>query len=270
MRVENFLTDTARRLPDKIALVADGVRMSYRELDEASDRLAVRFAQEGIGPGDRVIIFMGNRLEAVVAIFAAQKAGAVFSPVNPSTKADKLAFILNNCEAKAVVSEAKLDAIAAEAITHAPSVGLAIRVGGKDNSIAPRTLSYEAALDTQGALIGEPGINIDLSMLVYTSGSTGMPKGVMMTHLNVVTAARAIITYLKKTEDDIVLSVLPISFDYGLYQILMAVSTGATLVLEKSFTFPYAILERLAEERATGFPLVPTMAAMLLKLDGIE
>ncbi len=271
MRVEDFLKDTARRLPDKCALVADGVRMSYGELDAMSDRLAACFVQEGIEPGDRIAIFMGNRFEAVVAIFAAQKAGAVFSPVNPSTKADKLGFILNNCDARAVVTEARLGPIAAEAIALlAPSVRLAIRVGGKESRIAPKTLSFEQALEEGSGGIGDPGIDIDLSMLIYTSGSTGLPKGVMMTHLNVVTAVRSITSYLKKTEDDIVLSVLPISFDYGLYQILMAFSTGATLVLEKSFAFPRAILDRLAEERATGFPLVPTMAAMILKMPDLK
>lgn len=272
MRVEDFLKDTARRLPDKCALVADGVRMSYAELDAMSDRLAAFFVQEGIRPGDRIVIFMGNRREAVVAIFAAQKAGAVFSPVNPSTKAGKLGFILNNCDAAAVVTEGRLGPVAAEAIALlAPSVRLAIRVGGKEGRIAPKTLSFEQALaEGSGVPVGDPGLDIDLSMLIYTSGSTGLPKGVMMTHLNVITAARSITSYLGMTEDDIVLNVLPISFDYGLYQILMAVRTGATLVLEKSFAFPVAILDRLTEERATGFPLVPTMAAMLLKLEGLK
>lgn len=244
--------------------------MSYGELDAMSDRLAACFVQEGIEPGDRIAIFMGNRFEAVVAIFAAQKAGAVFSPVNPSTKADKLGFILNNCDARAVVTEARLGPIAAEAIALlAPSVRLAIRVGGKESRIAPKTLSFEQALEEGSGGIGDPGIDIDLSMLIYTSGSTGLPKGVMMTHLNVVTAVRSITSYLKKTEDDIVLSVLPISFDYGLYQILMAFSTGATLVLEKSFAFPRDS-QSAPEERATGFPLVPTMAAMILKMPDLR
>ena len=270
MRVENFLQETARRLPDKCALVAGGVRMSYGELDDASDRLAAVFAREGIEPGDRIIIFMSNRLEAVIAIFAAQKAGAVFSPVNPSTKADKLAFILNNCNARAVVTENSLVKVAGEAIASVPAVQLAVVVDGKENRIAPRMLRFEKALEAAGSAIDDPGINIDLSMLIYTSGSTGTPKGVMMTHQNVVTAAHAITTYLKKNEDDIILSVLPISFDYGLYQVLMAAKTGATLVLEKSFAFPYAILERLSEERATGFPLVPTMAAMILRMRDLQ
>ena len=80
-------------------------------------------------------------------------------------------------------------------------------------------------------------------MLVYTSGSTGIPKGVMMTHSNIVAAATSITTYLENTADDVILNVLPLSFDYGLYQVLMAVKIGATLVLEKSFAFPQAIFE---------------------------
>ena len=111
-----------------------------------------------------------------------------------------------------------------------------------------------------------PGIDIDLCMLVYTSGSTGFPKGVMMTHSNVVAAATSITTYLENTADDIILNVLPISFDYGLYQVLMAMKAGATLVLEKSFAFPQAIFNRMTEENVTGLPLVPTMAALILQM----
>ena len=99
MRVEQFLRDSARRLPGKTALVAGQARLTFAELDVMSDRLAAALAARGIARGDRVVIFLDNCCEAVVAIFAVLKAGAVFSPVNPSTKADKLAFILNNCRA---------------------------------------------------------------------------------------------------------------------------------------------------------------------------
>ena len=103
-------------------------------------------------------------------------------------------------------------------------------------------------------------------MLIYTSGSTGRPKGVMMTHRNIDAAATSITTYLENTPDDIILNVLPLAFDYGLYQLLMAVKLGATLVLEKSFAFPQAIFDRMRKEKVTGFPLVPTMAAMILQM----
>src|SRR5690606_19646129 len=102
-----------------------------------------------------------------------------------------------------------------------------------------------------------------LALLIHTSGSTGRPKGVMLSHANIDAACQSIISYLGNTSDDIVLNVLPLSFGYGITQVVTMASVGGTLVLEKSFAFPRKILDRLREERATGFPLVPAMAALV-------
>jgi long-chain acyl-CoA synthetase len=265
MRVEQFLTDSARRVGDKVALVAGAARLTYRDIDLASDRLAGALAQRGVARGDRVIVFMDNCREAVVAIFAALKAGAVLSPINPSTKADKLAYVINNCRARALITQDKLRTVANAALAEAPSVVLTVVAGAKDPAIRGG-MSFDAALAAGLPAPQNTGIDLDLAMLVYTSGSTGFPKGVMMTHQNVVAAATSITTYLENTPDDVILNVLPISFDYGLYQVLMAAKAGATLVLEQSFAFPQAIFERMKAERVTGLPLVPTMAAIILQM----
>ena len=202
-----------------------------------------------------------------MSIFAVLKAGAVFSPVNPSTKADKLAYILNNCRARALITQQKIAAIAADAVEAAPSVRADHRRRRRDGAAGRGFVHWSDVLraPTFAAAAPAPPASTSISaMLIYTSGSTGFPKGVMMTHQNVVAAATSITTYLENTPDDIILNVLPISFDYGLYQVLMAVKVGATLVLEKSFAFPQLILNRCAEEKVTGLPLVPTMAAILL------
>ena len=272
MRIERFLRDSAERLPEKTALVAGGHRLTYADLDTASDRLAAALKRHGVARGERVVVFMDNCWEAVVAIFAVLKAGAVFSPVNPSTKADKLAFVLNNCRARAMVTLDRLLPVAVEAVAEAPSVTLTVVAGGKAKPAIVGGTRFEDAVtnaDT-GALPQAPGIALDLAMLIYTSGSTGFPKGVMMTHQNVVAAATSITTYLESTADDVVLNVLPISFDYGLYQVLMAFKVGATLVLERSFTFPQQILGKVAAEKVTGLPLVPTMAAILLQMKDLK
>jgi long-chain acyl-CoA synthetase len=271
MRVEHFLTESARRFPDKTALVAGATRLSFAELDRASDALAHALVARGIRRGDRVVIFLDNCWEAVVSIFAVLKAGGVFSLINATTKADKLAFVLGNCRASGVITHRKLYATACAALEQAPAVVSAVTVVGKPDIAPEIVLDFAEALaaGTSGPL-PSPGIDLDLAMLVYTSGSTGFPKGVMMTHQNVTAAAESIITYLEKTADDIILNVLPISFDYGLYQVLMAVKAGATLVLEKSFAFPQVILERMRAERVTGFPLVPTMAALLLQMKDLR
>jgi long-chain acyl-CoA synthetase len=265
MRVEEFLCASARKFGAKTALVAGGRRLSYAELDDLSDRLAASLDAHGIRRGDRVLVFMDNCWEAVVSIFAVLKAGAVFSPINPSTKADKLAYVMRNCRASAVLTQAKLAGVASAAMEEAECVHLAI-VAGDAGATIPGVLNFEDCLQATPYGVEHRGIDSDLAMLIYTSGSTGRPKGVMMTHRNIEAASGSIATYLRKEPDDVILNVLPIAFDYGLYQMIMSVRAGATLVLEKSFAFPHAIFETMRRERVTGFPLVPTMAAMILQM----
>src|SRR5258705_4422351 len=126
MRVEQFLTDSASRFGDKIALIAGARRLSFGELDALSDRLACILARQGIQRGDRVVIIMDNCWEAVVAILGVLKAGGVFVPINPSTKTDKLAFVLNNCRAKALVAQERLFATAAAACAATPDVSFTL------------------------------------------------------------------------------------------------------------------------------------------------
>jgi long-chain acyl-CoA synthetase len=270
MRVEQFLTDSARRFPDKTALVAGRSRLSFAELDAASDRIAGFLRDRGLRRGERVVVFTDNCWEAVAGIFAVLKAGGVFCPLNPSTKADKLAYVLGNCRAQALITQERLQPVAAAAIAQAPSVEFAVVAGCKGAPSLAGGIRWEDAVAARKAAPPDPGIDVDLAMLIYTSGSTGFPKGVMMTHHNVVAAATSIMTYLDNTPDDVILDVLPISFDYGLYQVLMAAKVGATLVLEKSFAFPQAIFETMRAERVTGLPLVPTMAAIILQMKDLE
>ena len=221
-----ILTDSARRFGDKIALVAGGRRLSFSELDQLSDRVAAGLRRGGVQRGDRVLIFMDNCWEAVVAIFAVLKAGAVFSPINPSTKADKLAFVADNCRAAAILTQTKLLAVARDALKACPSLVLTMVATGGKGEVPQGCASFEDACAAPSEALPRGGIDLDLAMLIYTSGSTGFPKGVMMTHQNIDAAATSITTYLGNTSDDVILTVLPISFDYGLYQVLMAAKLG--------------------------------------------
>lgn len=271
MRVEEFLGASAARFPAKTAIIGGASRPRYGELEQASGRLAHALAAGGIKRGERVVIFMDNCWEAVTAIFAVLKAGGVFVPVNPSTKADKLAYILNNCRSSCIVTQARIVSVADAAAADAPSVRLTVVAGSKESAGGAGRIRFEDAIRAvPKSPLPFAGIETDLAMLVYTSGSTGFPKGVMMTHQNVVAAATSITTYLENTPDDIILNVLPISFDYGLYQVLMAMKMGATIVLEKSFAFPQAIFDTMKRERVTGLPLVPTMAAMILHMKDLK
>jgi long-chain acyl-CoA synthetase len=269
--VQEFLQASARRFPNKVALVCDGQRYTYAQLDALADRLANALIAGGVRRGDRVVIHLENTAEAVVSIFAVLKADAVFVFVNHSTKQDKLAYIVNNCTATGLIGDgrkaAMLDGVAADA----PALKLRIFCGKQAAAAAdarPGSLAFEA-IQTAFSADRPHSANIDrdLACLIYTSGSTGDPKGVMSDHSNVVFASGSIMEYLENTADDIVLCVIPLSFDYGLYQLLMVFRFGGTLVLERGFTFPASILQRIGEEQVTGFPIVPTIMAVLLSLD---
>ena len=272
MRVEQFLSNSAAKYPEKIALVDGQRRCSYRDLDEQVTRFAQVLRARGMQRGDRVVIFTDNSVETVVAIFGTLRAGGVFSPVNPTTKADKLAFILGNCRAEVLVTQTRLLESARDAVTQSPSVRTCIIVDGRAPADLPGAVGLKSAEAELPAAMPdlEAGIDIDLAMLIYTSGSTGFPKGVMMTHRNIVHAATSISTYLRNTPNDIILSVLPMSFDYGLYQVLMTVKLGMTLIVEKAFVFPQVVLNKLVQEKVTGLPLVPTIAAILLQLESLK
>lgn len=267
MLVPDFLAATARRLPAKTALICDSRRWGYAELDELAARCAAMLRHLGVEPGDRVVVHLPNTVEAVVGIFGALKAGAVFVPVNPTAKADKLAFILRNCRATALLSEGRN-----LAVPRTPWLRAIVRCGGpapsaSDHGSGATVLEFESLAQFSPESAVPPRRAGDLACLIYTSGSTGEPKGVMCEHRQVVFASGSIIQYLGNTEADIVINVLPLSFDYGLYQLLMTFRFGGTLVLERSFAFPAAVLQRIAAERVTGFPGVPTIFALLLRMD---
>lgn len=266
MRLERSLEATAARFPGKVALVVGDTRVTYAELDESANRLAHTLRQRGVARGDRVVVLLDNSVETVVSLFAAFKAGAVYCGINPTTKAEKLAHILNNSRATAVVTHARLLSTAVAAVEQADSVVTTV-VAEAEGAPAVR-----GGVGLHAAMAGMPsdppggaGVDLDMAMILYTSGSTGTPKGVMLTHRNIACATESVVTYLENTPDDIMLSVLPLSFGYGLNQVFSSCLVGATVVLEKSFAFPAATLQRLSRERATGFPLVPTIAAILLK-----
>lgn len=271
--VQDFLEASANRLPAKIALVCDDRRYTYAEINTQANRLAQAMIAQGLSRGDRVALYLPNSFEEVVAIFAILKAGGVFVPLNATTKRDKLSYILNNCRAAGLLLERRNSALGVELARETPSLKFEI-LCGKAGDLPPGEGGGPAWLDFNTILLDYPdvcpprtSIDLDLACLIYTSGTTGDPKGVMSDHSNVIFAAGSIISYIQNHEDDIVIDVLPLSFDYGLYQLLMVFKFGGTLVLERGFTYPAQILQRMAAERVTGFPGVPTIFAILLQMD---
>ena len=302
MLVQHFLENSAARLPNKVALICDGKRLTYSEINQQADQLASALLSLGVKRQDRVVIFMDNSAESVISLFGILKAGAIFIMVNATMKAKKLNYILKDSGARVLITNANKARIIHEALDGASGLEHVLWVGSIPAVIGPSSVSMHLwngllspnsdlrpfTLSTVEGLtsVSSPSassaavlkrsapnavcIDIDLAAIIYTSGSTGEPKGVMSAHYNMVAAAKSITQYIGNVENDIILNVLPLSFDYGLYQVLMAFLFGGTVVLEKSFLYPYKILEKVVEEKVTGFPLVPTMAALLLQMEDLS
>lgn len=262
---------SAEALGPKTALVAGGERVGYAELARRADAFAEFLRAHGVGRGDRVALFLDNGVEFVVALYGTLRAGAVFMPINPLTKRDKLTYLLNDSRASCLVSEKRAEPVYADALADAPSVSLCIIAGeGIDLKANGRlTASFEKATTGDGRTAAAAIIDQDLAAIIYTSGSTGDPKGVMLTHRNMLTALQSVGTYLGLREDDVILCALPLAFDYGLYQLLMGLAVGGRVVLERSFAFPARILEIMQRERVTVFPGVPTMFSILVNMESL-
>lgn len=267
MLVQEFLTRTAVRLPRKVALVCDKQRVTFAELDEMTDRLANALAAQGVRRGDRVVIHLHNSVEAVAGVFATMKAGGAFVLVDGSTKPDRLKHILNDCGATALLAPSRTTGDVLGLLGQVPSLKCVVLCGSDGPNPDARLRGFdEIQAGAPATPLPTVNIDLDLACLVYTSGSTGEPKAVMCDHSNVDFASTAIMAYLGNREDDSLIDVLPLSSSYGLYQLLMTVKFGGTLVLERSFAYPALILQRIQEERVTGFPGVPTIFAMLLQM----
>jgi amino acid adenylation domain-containing protein len=266
--LHDYLADSARCLPDKVALVCMGQRLSFAELEARSNALAHALVRRGVERGDRVVVFADNTVETVVSFWAVLKANAVVSIVNPLTKADKLQYLLNDCRAKVLITDAHIASIFVPATQNAPHLVSTIVSGSYAEGAlrgVPGVVSFADALAAESSSAAPPrsNIDIDLAAIIYTSGSTGDPKGVMLTHRNMLTAATSIATYLELVEADVVLGVLPLAFDYGLYQLIMSTRVGARLVLERSFTYPAQVLNQVVAEKVSVFPGVPTIFTIL-------
>lgn len=271
--LHDYLSGSASRLGDKVALVCLKRRLTYRQIEESANALAHALVARGVARGDRVIVFTDNSVETVIAFWAVLKANAVVAVVHPSTKADKLQYLINDCRPAALIADNRLrEAWLAPVLSS--HIKCLVVCGAFNGAVErdSRLLRWDEALES-GQRLHAPArrnLDIDLAAIVYTSGSTGEPKGVMLSHRNMLTAATSISAYLGLREDDVILNVLPLSFDYGLYQMIMAFRSGARLVLERSFAFPAQTLQLMVEEGVTGFPGVPTMFAVLAEMKSLR
>ncbi len=254
--------------PHKPVIIINNTEYSYNFFKNCSLKLASHLIKIGLKKGDKVAIFMNNTLECAISIYGVSFSGGVFLIINPQTKPDKLHFILNDCSANIIITESNL----IEVVTSSLNLGTSIKniIISEEINISTKTnLTAESfqQIITKGKISDNfhKVIPNDLAALIYTSGSTGYPKGVMMTHQSMVFTSWSLIEYLRLSDSDRIMLVLPLAFDYGLYQLIMTVTLGCTLIMDLSTTFQTIIYKQLKQYNPTVLPGIPTIYAMMIQ-----
>lgn len=251
-----MLARSARRAPDKVAVIFDDRELTFADFDARVNRLANALAARGIGRGDSVAILMYNRPEVLESYFACLKLGAAAVPVNFRLKSGELSYIFENSEARAVLTDGELCSLAVESTRELPGVGFVATVGEP----VPGAESYEELLASAGS--DAPAVEVDegdIAFIMYTSGTTGRPKGAMLTHQNLMMNTINWIMELEARTGDVWLSGLPLFHIGGLNGVLPFLYLASTSVITPSTNFdPLTSLRLLERHKVTICYFVPT------------
>jgi len=261
--VHHLIENGASRWPDRTALAYRRERLSYAELQEAMLSFASGLTDLGLGRGDRVAVYMEKRIETVTALFATNCAGGAFVPVNPILRPHQVGYILRDCNVRVLITTPQRARDMAEELAACPDLRHLVVVGALPEDLAAdglRLVTWDEAIAGTKAASMAPHrvIDTDMAAILYTSGSTGSPKGVVLSHRNIVAGAKSVSLYLENTAQDRVLSVLPLSFDAGLSQLTTGFNVGAEIVL-MNYLLPKDVVRVCAEAKITGLTCVPPL-----------
>jgi acyl-CoA ligase (AMP-forming) (exosortase A-associated) len=260
----HLLRESARRTPDKEALVHGDQRLSYGAVARRVAGLASSLRRAGMNRGDRVGIYLEASVPQVISIFGISQGEGVYVPINSLLRPEQVMHIARDCNMKAIITTPSKLAALAEVLPQIPSLEFLVMTGEGDSrtaSLPAHSLDQMCSAEPPKAW-SEASIEKDLAAILYTSGSTGKPKGVMLSHANIVAGSRIVSTYLEITDKERILAVLPFSFDAGMNQLITTFEKGGTLVLI-NFTFAREIVQMLLKEHITGLAGVPTLWSLL-------
>ena len=273
--LHQLLQRSAQRLPEKQVVRHKGEYLTYSELEAQSNQLAAVLMRTGVRHGDRVGIYLDKSISAVIAIFGILKTGAAYVPLDPAAPKQRIAFMINNCQMKAVVSTSgmmnALSKYALDDLTTLQGVVLTDEVadltdtfphvvGWRDLLAAPKTPS-------------DPGlIENDLAYILYTSGSTGIPKGVMISHRTSLTFVNWAHETFQVQSNDRVSNHAPFHFDLSIFDIFATVKAGGTVVLvpPSLSVFPRNLADFIAKEEISIWYSVPSALTRLVLYGQLE
>lgn len=264
--VVHALQNNSRTYPERVAVVSRGSETTYEELWRQAQCFSSHLKSRGFKQGDRVALLLENSPEYVAAYYGTLAAGGVVVALNMLAKARDLTNWINHCGASWIVAqrnhpEFQVLTGAGKGLLHWISVGEEPSREGINSVVSWNDIAASRPARDQ-PLVGCR--SEDLAAIIYTSGTTGRPKGVVLTHGNLVALVRSVIGYLQLTSDDCILNVLPFYYSYGNSVLHTHIWVGARLVLENSLMFPHQVLIKIGEEKVTGFSGVPSTYYLLL------
>ncbi len=217
-----------------------------------------------IKKGDRVLIILDNSIEYVISIFSILNIGSIFVPLNIKIVQNKLNYIISNVNPKAIITneiiKIKINNIIKNKIIKYILINDIKLCRSKEKII------YNLILNKKQSIIDK-----DIAAIIFTSGSMGTQKGVTLTHLNIITSLKSINNYLNKNNNkDIILNLLPFSFDYGLYQIFLSFFCGGTLVIYNEIVYISNVIDYIEKYQITAFPILPAIIELILKIKNLK
>ena len=262
-----LVTKTAQCFPNNIAITYQQQQLSYLQLAQEVSRVATKLTALGVCRHDRVATFLPKNPEAVISLFATSQAGAVFVPINPVLKPQQVRHILSDCNVKVLITNTARAKQLTEILGQCPDLITIIVTDANELILTSQQLSLWSTVPQQSTVAPAfSRTDHDMAAILYTSGSTGLAKGVVLSHRNLLCGANSVTQYLHNTSDDNILALLPLSFDYGLSQITTAFSVGAHCIL-MDYLLPNDVLKAITKHQITGLAAVPPLWAQLVKLN---
>lgn len=266
---DQLVSNSAKTFPNKTAVIHKQTHMTYRELDDEVTRLARGFSGLGVKRQDRIAVFLPKLPENVASLFATSRAHATFVPINSVLKAPQVQHILNDCDVTVLVTSSDRLKALADVLQHCPALRHIVLTDKLPNE-SPDTIELHLMHSLiESELPAMSRVENDMVGILYTSGSTGKPKGVVLSHRNLVCGAHSVSSYLENTTEDVILALLPISFDAGLSQITTSFFVGATCILMDYF-LPGDVVKTIAKHQVTGLTAVPPLWQQIMKVSWPE